>query len=187
MKIDNLFNFSALATSDLFVCLTCIPRGIRFAMKVTYFRPYPIVEFFNQFSYTSSIFLTVTMIVHRYLVFTRHIKGSKGEQGFSRIKWIITVVVFAALTYSIPTMFEYTWETKDGVPEVVRSQIFKDNEYFFKIVYKAWMGFTFRFLLPTICLMVFSVLLIREVCLLNSKYVLRLLLKQAISYKIQAT
>ena len=76
----------------------------------------------------------------------------------------------AAFIYSIPTMFEYTWETKDGVPEVVRSQIFKDNEYFFKIVYKAWMGFTFRFLLPTICLVVFSVLLIREVCILNSKY-----------------
>ena len=175
MKIDNLFNFSALATSDLFVCLTCIPRGIRFAMKVTYFRPYPIVEFFNQFSYTSTIFLTVTMIVHRYLVFSRHIKGSKGEQGFARIKWVITAVVSAAFIYSIPTMFEYTWETKDGVPEVVRSQIFKDNEYFFKIVYKAWMGFTFRFLLPTICLVVFSVLLIREVCILNSTYVLRLL------------
>ena len=163
MKIVISFNFSALATSDLFVCLTCIPRGIRTAMKVTYFRAYPIVEFFNQFSYTASIFLTVTMIVHRYLVFARHIKGFKGEQGFARIKWVITAVVFAAFIYSIPTMFEYTWETKDGVPEVVRNQIFKDNEYFFKIVYKAWMGFTFRFLLPTTCLVVFSILLIREV------------------------
>ena len=105
MKIDNLFNFSALATSDLFVCLTCIPRGIRTAMKVTYFRGYPIVEFFNQFSYTASIFLTATMIVHRYLVFARHIKGSKGEQGFSRIKWIITVVVFATQDSSFSTSF----------------------------------------------------------------------------------
>ena len=104
------------------------------------------------------------------------VRGTQPKnQGFARIKWVITAVVSAAFIYSIPTMFEYTWETKDGVPEVVRNQIFKDNEYFFKIVYKAWMGFTFRFLLPTICLVVFSVLLIREVCILNSKYVLRLL------------
>ena len=163
MKIIILFDFSALATSDLFVCLTCIPRGIRTAMKVTYFRAYPIVEFFNQFSYTASIFLTVTMIVHRYLVVARHIKGSKGEQGFARIKWIIIAAVSASFVFSIPTMFEYTWETRNGVPVVVHNPIFEDNEYFFKIVYKAWMGFTFRFLLPTTCLVVFSILLIREV------------------------
>ena len=151
----NHFCFSALASSDLVFVMTCIPHGIRVATNSTFCKLYPIFKFFNQFAYTTSIFLTVALIVHRYMVFVRQNANRKND--FTGIKKIIAAIVIASFLYSIPMMFEYTWDMENEVVEWMA----KDET--FKHVYKAWIGSIFRFLIPSICLVVFSILLIREV------------------------
>ena len=147
--------FSALASADLVFVMTCIPRGIRVSINSTFFILYPIFKFFNEFAYTTSIFLTVSLIVHRYMVFVR--KNTNRKNDFTGIKKVIAAIVIASFLYSIPMMFEYTWDMENEVVEWMA----KDET--FKHVYKAWIGSIFRFLIPSICLVVFSILLVREV------------------------
>ena len=159
----NHFFFTALASADLVFVVTCIPHGIRVATNSTYFILYPISKFFNQFAYTTSIFLTVTLIVHRYMIFVW--KSSNRKDDFTRIKRIIAAVVIVSFLYSIPMMFEYRWKMENGYTKNGKSKVvcwMAENEIF-KDVYKAWMGSIFRFMIPCICLVVFSILLVREV------------------------
>ena len=165
----NYFYFSALASADLVFVMTCIPHGIRVATNSTFFILYPIFKFFNQFAYTTSIFLTVTLIIHRYMVFVRQDANRKND--FTRIKKIIAAIVIASFLYSIPMMFEYRWENglaENGKSKVV-SWMAEDEK--FKHVYKAWIGSIFRFLIPCICLVVFSILLVREVIMYIHEFI----------------
>ena len=159
----NYFYISALASADLVFVMTCIQRGIRVATNSTFFISYPIVKFFNEFAYTTSIFLTVTLIVHRYMVFVRQNANRKND--FTGIKKIIAAIVIASFLYSIPMMFEYTWDMENEISKNGKSKVVewmaKDEK--FNHVYKAWIGSIFRFLIPCICLVVFSILLVREV------------------------
>ena len=154
--------FSALAISDLLFVLTSIPRGVRVATQQTYFILYPVVKFFNHFAYTTSIYLTVTLIIERYLAF---IKGSRAVKYFSklgqhRIKWVIGFVISSAFLYNVPVMFEFNWDTEAG-NGVTKTEFARNPMY--ESVYKAWMFFTVEFVIPTACLAIFSGLLIREV------------------------
>ena len=159
----NYFCFSALASADLVFVMTCIPHGVRVATNSTFFILYPIFKFFNQFAYTTSIFLTVALIIHRYMVFVRQDANRKND--FTRIKRIIAAIVIASFLYSIPMMFEYTWEMENGLSTNGKSKVvsWMEKDEKFKHVYKAWIGSIFRFLIPCICLVVFSILLIKEV------------------------
>ena len=159
----NHFCFSALASADLVFVMTCIPHGIRVAINSPCFIPYPISKFCNQFAYTTSIFLTVALIVHRYMVFVRQDANRKND--FTRIKRFIAAIVIASFLYSIPMMFEYRWDMENELSKNGKSKVVSwmaDDETF-KHVYKAWIGSIFRFLIPCICLVVFSILLVREV------------------------
>ena len=156
------FFFSALAISDLLFVLTSIPRGVRVATQQTYFITYPVVKFLNQFAYTTSIYLTVTLIIERYLAF---IKGSRAMKYFAklgqhRIKWVIGFVISLAFLYNVPVMFEFSWDTEAG-NGVTKTELARHPTY--KSVYKAWMFFAVEFVIPTACLAIFSGLLIREV------------------------
>ena len=163
--IDLFFEFfSAVASADLVFCLSCIPRGVRVANGSTYYLPYPIVKFFNQFAYTASIFLTVALIIHRYMIFVRGAQPK--NEGFARIKKIIFGVVLGAFIYCIPMMLEFKWAKDDSTGKTIVVHRFGDDESnmsVFKQVYKAWANFVFRFLIPTILLTVFSILVVREV------------------------
>ena len=160
--IISLHLFSALATGDLFFCLTCISRGFRVATRSNYFLPYPIIKFVNQFAYTTSIFLTVFLIIHRYMVF---VKGTQPKnEGFARIKKIIFGVVLGAFIYCIPMMTEFKWKNELGYTIVVHRYSDDDSTVSaYKQFYKAWANFIVRFLVPTILLAVFSILIVREV------------------------
>ena len=170
--IISLHFFSALASADLFFCLTCISRGFRCATSSTYFIVYPIVKFINQFAYTASVFLTVALIIHRYMVFVRGTQPK--NQGFARIKKMIFGVVLGAFIFCIPKMMEFTWKKDDkGDTIVVRG--YDEDDY--KLFYKAWGNFIVRFLVPTILLTVFSILIVREVNMsvfLNQKIIVKL-------------
>ena len=167
----NYFYFSALASADLVFVMTCIPHGIRVATNSTFFILYPIFKFFNQFAYTTSIFLTVTLIIHRYMVFVRQDANRKND--FTRIKRIIAAIVIASFLYSIPMMFEYTWKMENGLSTNGKSKVvsWMAEDEKFKHVYKAWIGSIFRFLIPCICLVVFSILLVREVIMYIHEFI----------------
>ena len=156
--------FPAVASADLVFCLSGIPRGFRVATRSFYYLPYPIVKFFNQFAYTASIFLTVALIIHRYMVFVRGAQPK--NEGFARVKKMIFGVVLGAFIYCIPGMWEYTWDKDDCTGDTIVVHRFGDdesNETVFKLAYNAWSNFVFRFLIPSILLVVFSVLIVREV------------------------
>ena len=64
---------------------------------------YPVVKFLNVFSYTTSIYLTVTLITERYLVF---VKEGKGAGHSKRIKKILAAVILGSFVYDIPLIFD---------------------------------------------------------------------------------
>ena len=167
MFIDWSFNiiylFSALASADLLFCLTCISRGFRCATGSTYFIVYPIVKSINQFAYTASVFLTVALIIHRYMVFVRGTQPK--NEGFARIKKIIFGVVLGAFIFCIPMMMKFTWK-KDDKGDTIVVQRYSEEDSEMSVYIKssqAWGNFIFRFLVPTILLTVFSILIVREV------------------------
>ena len=169
--------FSALASADLFFCLTCISRGFRCATSSTYFIVYPIVKFINQFAYTASVFLTVALIIHRYMVFVRGTQPK--NQGFARIKKMIFGVVLGAFIFCIPKMMEFKWKKDDVTGDTIVVRGYDEEDY--KLFYKAWGNFIVRFLVPTILLTVFSILIVREVNMsvfLNQKIIVKLRLWQ---------
>ena len=116
---------------------------------------YPVVKFLNVFSYTTSIYLTVTLITERYLVF---VKEGKGAGHSKRIKIILAAVILGSFVYDIPLMFEWKWN-EDG--RVLKTELLKDETY--KQVYKAYMTCFVRFVIPTLCLTIFSVKILRQV------------------------
>ena len=139
--------------------MTCIPRGIRVALGATYYRIYPITKFLNEFAYTTSMYLTVTLIMERYFVLA-NVYQCFYKYGPARIKCVIGIVFILSFIYDVPIMFKFTWETIDGKIEVVKTELFENGMY---IHIGAWMSFTFRFLIPTLCLAIFSVLTVLEV------------------------
>ena len=135
--------FPALAISDLLFVLTSIPRGVRVATQQTYSILYPFYKFFDHFAYTTSIYLTVTLIIERYLAF---IQGSRAMKYFEklgqhRIKWVIGFVISSTFLYNVPIMFEFTWDTENG-NGVTRTELARNPT--FKSVYKKWMFFAVR-------------------------------------------
>ena len=83
------------------------------------------------------------------------------ELGQHRIKWVIGFVISSAFLYNVPVMFEFTWDTEAG-NGVTKTKLARHPTY--KSVYKAWMFFAVEFVIPTACLVIFSGLLISEVC-----------------------
>ena len=157
-----IISISALAISDLLFVTTCIPRGIRVTMNSPFSDHtdeypiiYPVVKFLNVFSYTASIYLTVTLIIERYLTF---VKEGKGSGHFKRIKKILAAVILGCFVYNIPLMFEWKWN-EDG--RVLKTDLLKNKTY--KLVYKASMTSFVRFVIPTLCLTIFSINIIRKV------------------------
>ena len=152
-------SFLALATADLLFVMTCIPRGIRVALGASYYRIYPITKFLNEFAYTTSMYLTVTLIMERYFVLA-NVCQCFHKYGTARIKCVIGIVFILTFIYDVPIMLQFKWETIDDKIEVVKTELFEDGMY---IHIKAWVSFTFRFLIPTLCLVIFSFLTILQV------------------------
>ena len=150
--------------------MTCIPRGIRVATSATYYRIYPIIKFLNEFAYTASMYLTVTLIMERYSVLANACQCFH-KYGTARIKCVIAIVFILSFIYDIPVMFHYKWETINGKIEVVKSELSEDGMY---LQIGAWVGFAFRFLIPTLCLAIFSVLTILKVHPFDSFIFLRM-------------
>ena len=144
----------------LFVC-SSIPRGIRVTMNHPFSEPsneypiiYPVVKWINHFSYCLSIYLTVLLIMERYYVFVK--AGAKAKDS-TRIKKVLAFTVLAALLSNISLMFEYKW---DEEWRVVKTDTRK-NPIFSKTI--AYLGLLFRFILPTLAIIKFSISIIQKV------------------------
>ena len=105
------------------------------------------------------MYLTVTLIIERYLVLA-NVCQCFSKYGTARIKCKIAIVFIFSFIYDIPIMLKYTWETINGKIEVVKTEFSEDGMY---IHIGAWISLFFRFLIPTLCLAIFSVLTILEV------------------------
>ena len=115
---------------------------------------YPIVKWINHFSYCLSIYLTVLLIMERYYVF---VKGGAKAKDSTRIKKVLAFTVLAAFLSNISLMLEYKW---DEEWRVVKTDIRK-NETFSKSI--AYLGLLFRFILPTVAIIKFSISIMQKV------------------------
>ena len=89
----------------------------------------------------------------------------------SRIKCVIAIVFILSFIYDIPVMFHFKWETINGKIEVVQTELIEDGMY---LQISAWVSFAFRFLIPTLCLAIFSVLTVLQVNSFDSYIFLRI-------------
>ena len=115
---------------------------------------YPVVKWINHFSYCLSIYLTVLLIMERYYVFVK--AGAKAKDS-TRIKKFLAFTVLAAFLSNVTLMFEYKW---DEDWRVVKTDTRK-NEIFSKTI--AYLGLVFRFILPTLAIIKFSISIIQKV------------------------
>ena len=95
------------------------------------------------------------------------VRGTQPKnEGFARIKKMIFGVVLGAFIYCIPMMMEFTWKKDDVTGDTIVAQRYSEEDSEtsdYKQFYKAWANFIIRFLVPTILLTVFSILIVREV------------------------
>ena len=104
------------------------------------------------------------------------VRGTQPKnQGFARIKKMIFGVVLGAFIFCIPKMMEFKWKKDDVTGDTIVVRGYDEDDY--KLFYKAWGNFIVRFLVPTILLTVFSILIVREVNMsvfLNQKIIVKL-------------
>ena len=95
------------------------------------------------------------------------VKGTQPKnEGFARIKKMIFGVVLGAFIYCIPMMMEFTWQKDVNTGNTIVVHGYDDEDSGFSVYkqfYKAWANFIVRFLVPTILLAVFSILIVKEV------------------------
>ena len=92
--------------------------------------------------------------MERYYVFVK--AGAKAKDS-TRIKKFLAFTVLAAFLSNVTLMFEYKW---DEDWRVVKTDTRK-NEIFSKTI--AYLGLVFRFILPTLAIIKFSISIIQKV------------------------
>ena len=88
-----------------------------------------------------------------------------------KAKLLIALVGLFSLIYNIPAYCEHKYE-KNINGTISSAQTYLAKHELYKLVYRAWIGFIVRFVIPTICLVVFNVKIIRKVSYRFKKMVL---------------
>ena len=88
-----------------------------------------------------------------------------------KAKLLIALVGLFSLIYNIPAYCEHKYE-KNINGTISSAQTYLAKHELYKLVYRAWIGFIVRFVIPTICLVVFNVKIIRKVSYRLKKMVL---------------
>ena len=156
-------NILGLAAADIIVVLTSLVlAGFPSIFKTSYgSEVFPTMWPIQQIAWTTSIFLTISLTLERYLA-VFHKKST------SMLKTTINIVCVAlfALFYNVPRFLEYT--TKD-VPELKITNAVENEKYgllsneAYVMGYLTWCNLIFRLVLP-LCILVFcNVRIIRKV------------------------
>ena len=98
--------------------------------------------------------------LERYLSYC-HSEKAKTLCTPQKAKLLIALVGLFSLIYNIPAFCEHKYENINGT--ISSAQTYLANHELYKLVYRAWIGFIVRFVIPTICLVVFNVKIIRKV------------------------
>ena len=98
--------------------------------------------------------------LERYLSYC-HTEKAKTLCTPKKAKLLIALVGLFSLIYNIPAYCEHKYENNHGAISSVQTYLAKNELY--KLIYRAWIGFIVRFVIPTICLVVFNVKIIRKV------------------------
>jgi len=166
------FTFSALATFDSAFLLTIsINKGMVSFGKVTpnyNFFLYPITNAIRKFAYTSSIYTIVALALERYLSIC-HPEKAKHLCSTSKAKLLIAIITLFSFLYTIPIFCEHTWEKdKNGTIRAVKTMLRMEGPVrdVYYPVYRTWMNFFVRFVIPTISLIILNSLMIKEVIFL---------------------
>ena len=98
--------------------------------------------------------------LERYLSYC-HSEKAKTLCTPKKAKLLIALVGLFSLIYNIPAYCEHKYENNNGT--ISTNQTYLAKHEFYKLVYRAWIGFIVRFVIPTICLVVFNIKIIRKV------------------------
>ena len=98
--------------------------------------------------------------LERYLSYC-HSERAKTLCTPKNAKLLIALVGLFSLIYNIPAYCENKYENINGT--IRSAQTYLANHELYKLIYRAWIGFIVRFVIPTICLVVFNVKIIRKV------------------------
>ena len=164
--------FSALATFDSTFLLTIsINKGMVSLGNVTPYHNfflYPITNAIRKLSYTSSIYTIVGLSLERYLSFC-HPQKAKRLCSPSKAKLLIAIITLVSFLYTIPIFCEHTWEKDDnGTIKAVKTTLMMKGPLrdVYYPVYRTWMNFFVRFVIPTLSLIILNTLMIKEVTVL---------------------
>ena len=108
-------------------------------------------------AYTTSTYLTVLVSVERYLAVCR-----KKVISIKKTKFYIIYVIVFAICMGLPLLWVYKYEeTKDGVTHLALTELGCNKT--FRIVYLFVVQICQNLILPTLCLIVFNILIFKEV------------------------
>ena len=149
----NIYNHLGLAVNDIFLILCLFGRSLPplgFSIRVIYPIMYPILHM----SYSGSIFMIVLVSSERYMAVCW-----KKKPSVEKMTHYIGYGTLASLICNIPSMMIYKWddqwETK--LTDIACNEPFM-NEYLTYVL-----NLTLRFILPTICLVGFNILVFKKV------------------------
>ena len=126
---------------------------------------YPITNAIRKFAYTSSIYTIVALALERYLSIC-HPEKAKHLCSTSKAKLLIAIITLFSFLYTIPIFCEHTWEKdKNGTIRAVKTMLRMEGPVrdVYYPVYRTWMNFFVRFVIPTISLIILNSLMIKEV------------------------
>jgi len=163
----------ALAIFDtLYLLSMTINKGAKLTTPAVFhngyaFILYPITNPIRYFSYLGSIYMTVGLTLERYLSYC-HSEKAKTLCTPKKAKLLIALVGLFSLIYNIPAYCEHKYENNNGT--ISSNQTYLAKHEFYKLVYRAWIGFIVRFVIPTICLVVFNIKIIRKLREVGKKF-----------------
>ena len=145
-----------LAVCDSFVIVVLLLGYSIEAWNIPSLEMDPILYPLGNISYMGSLSMTMLLSRERYMaVCQKQILTVKKTRTYMGILAVFTIL------YCLPTFWQLKWETIDGntvskVTDLACNKIFR-------LAYLLVLNFSFRFLLPTICLITFNFLVYKEV------------------------
>ena len=126
---------------------------------------YPITNAIRKFAYTSSIYTIVALALERYLAIC-HPEKAKRLCSTSKAKLMIAIITLFSFLYTIPLFCEHTWEKNENgtiraIKTILRTEGPVKDVYY--PVYRTWMNFFVRFVIPTMSLIILNSLMLKEV------------------------
>ena len=121
---------------------------------------YPVTNSIRQFAHTCSIYMIVGLTLERYWSYCHPEKALRFCTR-TKAKILIGFVTTFSFMFCTSVFWEHKWNRVNGTVVAVQSDLRRDEDY--KNIHRGWLHFVVRFAIPTVCLVIFNFLIIREV------------------------